>query len=69
MHIGVVIVVIGLAGSAFNRNEERELGLHSTLPIGPYTLECVGFTQDTNPNYDSEYAILTSPRTASSSSR
>jgi cytochrome c-type biogenesis protein CcmF len=58
IHIGVVIVVIGLAGSAFNRSEERELGLHSTLPIGPYSLECVGFTQDTNPNYDSEYALL-----------
>ena len=58
IHIGVVIVVVGLAGSAFNRSEERELALHSTLPIGPYTLECVGFTQDTNPNYDSEYALL-----------
>jgi cytochrome c-type biogenesis protein CcmF len=58
VHIGVVIVVVGLAGSAFNRSEERELPLHSTLAIGPYTLECVGFTQDTNPNYDSEYAIL-----------
>jgi cytochrome c-type biogenesis protein CcmF len=58
IHIGVVIVVIGLCGSAFNRNEERELALHATLPIGPYTLENVGFTQDTNPNYDSEYAQL-----------
>ena len=32
--------------------------LHGTLPIGPYTLECVGFTQDSNPNYNSEYAML-----------
>ncbi len=58
IHIGVVIVVVGLAGSAFNRSEESELGLHSKLNIGPYTLDCVGFTQDTNPNYDSEYALL-----------
>ncbi len=58
IHIGVVIVVIGLAGAAFNRSEERELALHGTLPIGPYTLECVGFTQDSNLNYDSEYALL-----------
>ncbi len=58
VHIGVVIVVIGLAGAAFNRSEERELGVNSTLPIGPYTLKCVGFTQDTNPNFDSEYALL-----------
>ena len=58
IHIGVVIVVIGLAGSAFNRSEERELALHDKLPIGPYTLECVGFTQDSNLNYNSEYALL-----------
>jgi cytochrome c-type biogenesis protein CcmF len=58
IHIGVVIIVIGLAGTAFNRNEERELGLHDKLSIGPYTLECVGFTQDTNANYNSDYALL-----------
>jgi cytochrome c-type biogenesis protein CcmF len=58
IHLGVVIIVIGLAGSAFNRNTEQELGLHDRMEIGPYTLECVGFTQDTNPNFDSEYALL-----------
>jgi cytochrome c-type biogenesis protein CcmF len=58
IHIGVVVIVIGLAGAAFNRSEERELALHDKLPIGPYTLECVGFTQDSNLNYNSEYAML-----------
>jgi cytochrome c-type biogenesis protein CcmF len=58
IHIGVVIVVIGLAGQAFNRSTEAELGLHSKLSIGPYTLDCVGFTQDSNANYNSEYALL-----------
>jgi cytochrome c-type biogenesis protein CcmF len=58
IHIGVVIVVIGLAGQAFNRSQEAELGLHSKLRIGPYTLDCVGFTQDSNANYNSEYAML-----------
>ena len=58
IHIGVVIVVIGLAGSAFNRNTESELALHDKMSIGPYTLECVGFTQDSNLNYDSDYALL-----------
>jgi cytochrome c-type biogenesis protein CcmF len=58
IHIGAVIVVVGLAGAAFNRSEERELSLHGTLPIGPYTLECVGFTQDSNLNYNSEFALL-----------
>ena len=58
IHIGVVIVVIGLAGSAFNRNTEQELALHDKMGVGPYTLECVGFTQDSNANFNSDYALL-----------
>jgi len=58
IHIGVVIVVVGLAGAAFNQNVEKELGLHDRVGIGPYTLECMGFTQDSNENYNSEYALL-----------
>lgn len=58
VHIGVLIVVVGLCGSAFNRNVESELGLHGKLNIGPYTLEEVGATQDSNLNYNSEYAVL-----------
>ncbi len=58
IHIGVVIIVIGLAGSAFNSNKESELAVHDKLTIGPYTLECTGFTQDSNANYNSEWAML-----------
>jgi cytochrome c-type biogenesis protein CcmF len=58
VHIGVVIVVIGLAGSAFNRNIESEMALHDKILIGPYTLENVGATQDSNDNYGTEYAQL-----------
>src|SRR6185437_10175512 len=53
-----VVVVLGLAGQAFNRSTSEEMGLHSKLDIGPYTLDCVGFTQDSNANYNSEYAML-----------
>jgi cytochrome c-type biogenesis protein CcmF len=58
VHIGVVVVVIGLAGQAFNRNVERELGFHDEMSVGPYTLRQVGATQDSNLNYDSNYAML-----------
>jgi cytochrome c-type biogenesis protein CcmF len=58
IHIGVVVIVIGLAGAAFNRSAESELGVHDKLAIGPYTLECTGFTQDSNLNYSTEYAML-----------
>ena len=54
----MVIVVIGLSGSAFNTNKESELALHDKMTVGPYTLECVGFTQDSNANYNSEWAML-----------
>src|SRR5258708_39950733 len=58
IHIGVGIVVVGLAGSAFNRNTEQELALHDKMSVGPYTLECVGVTQDLNANYNSDYGLL-----------
>jgi cytochrome c-type biogenesis protein CcmF len=58
VHIGVVIVVVGLAGAAFNKNVESEMGLHSRISVGPYTLEQVGASQDSNLNYDSDYALL-----------
>jgi cytochrome c-type biogenesis protein CcmF len=58
VHIGVVIVVVGLAGAAFNRSVEKELALHDKISIGPYTLECVGASQDSNANYNSDFALL-----------
>ena len=58
VHIGIVIVVVGLCGAAFNKNIESEMALHDKLNIGPYTLENVGFTQDSNLNYNSEFAQL-----------
>jgi len=58
VHIGVVIAVVGLCGAAFNRSVESEMALHDKLNIGPYTLEQVGATQDSNLNYNSEYAVL-----------
>jgi cytochrome c-type biogenesis protein CcmF len=58
IHIGVVVAMVGLAGAAFNRNVEKELGLHDKMSIGPYTLENESFTQDSNDNYDSEFAVL-----------
>ena len=49
IHIGVVIVVVGLAGAAFNRSVESETGAPRQLTIGPYTLENVGFTRTRTP--------------------
>ncbi len=58
IHFGVVIIFIGLAGSAFNRSTEQEMDFRQSMKVGPYTLVCQDYTQDSNPNYDSEYALL-----------
>jgi len=34
------------------------MGFGDTLLIGPYKIVCQSFTQDSNPNYDTEFAVL-----------
>ncbi len=58
IHLGVAVIFIGFAGSAFNQSQERELGFHDRMQVGPYTLVAESFTQDSNLNYDAEYALL-----------
>jgi cytochrome c-type biogenesis protein CcmF len=58
VHFGVVVIFIGIAGSAFNQSKEQELGFKQSLNIGPYRLECQSYSQDSNANYDTEYALL-----------
>ena len=58
VHFGVALVMIGLAGSAFNRDMEKEMGYGDHMTVGPYTLTCRSYTQDDKPNYRSEWAIL-----------
>jgi cytochrome c-type biogenesis protein CcmF len=58
VHLGVVVVMIGFAGSAFNQEKEKELGYNNQMIIGSYTLTCRSYTQDDKPNYESEWAII-----------
>ena len=58
VHIGVVIIFIGIAGGAFNQEKEQELGFKDTMTIGPYRIVCQSFTQESNANYDTEFAML-----------
>ena len=58
VHFGVALVMIGLAGSAFNRDKEMEMGYGDHMSIGAYTLTCRSYTEDDKPNYRSEWAIL-----------
>jgi cytochrome c-type biogenesis protein CcmF len=58
VHFGVIVIMIGFAGSAFNKDKEQEMGFGDRMTIGPYTLVCQSYTQDDNPNYSSEWAVM-----------
>jgi len=58
VHFGVVVAIVGIAGAAFNQQNEKPLGVGDRMSIGPYTLVGRSYTQDDNPNYSSESAIV-----------
>ena len=58
VHLGVVIIMIGFAGAAFNQDKEQEMGFGDSMSIGHYTLVCRSYTEDDNPNYSSEWAVM-----------
>jgi cytochrome c-type biogenesis protein CcmF len=58
VHFGVVLIFIGVSGQAFNRSVEATMNYKQSMNIGPYRIECMDYSQDTNANYDSTYAIL-----------
>ena len=58
VHVGVVVVMIGFAGVAFNQEKEQEMGYGDKMKIGNYELICRSYTQDDGPNYASEWAIM-----------
>jgi cytochrome c-type biogenesis protein CcmF len=58
VHFGVVLIFIGIAGQAFNQSKEMTMSFKQSMFIGPYRIECEDFSQDSNPNYDTEFALL-----------
>src|SRR5579859_2451522 len=58
VHFGVVVVIIGIAGAAFNQDKEQEMGYGDKMTIGAYTLVCRSYTQEELPNYAAEWAVL-----------
>lgn len=58
VHFGVVLIVIGLAGAAFNRDKEQEMATGDKLELGRYTLVSRAYTEDDNANYGSQAALL-----------
>jgi cytochrome c-type biogenesis protein CcmF len=58
VHFGVIVMMIGFAGSAFNRDAEKEMAYGDQMTLGPYTLTCRSYTEEDKPNYGSQWAII-----------
>jgi cytochrome c-type biogenesis protein CcmF len=58
VHFGVAVVVTGILGTPFNREAEKEMGYGDHMTIGPYTLVCQSYTEEDNPNYSNQWAII-----------
>ena len=58
VHMGMVLIFVGLAGAAFNKDVQKEMQVGSTMQIGPYSLLLQG--RDTKPekNYTAERMIV-----------
>jgi len=58
VHFGVVVVIIGFAGAAFNQDKEQEMAYGDKMYIGAYTLVCRSYTDEDFPNYGAQWAVL-----------
>jgi cytochrome c-type biogenesis protein CcmF len=58
IHLGIVMIFIGIAGSAFNKDIQAELSVGQSMTIGPYTILCQNFDATANDNYQSARATL-----------
>jgi cytochrome c-type biogenesis protein CcmF len=58
VHLGIALIFIGVLGTPFNRSAEKEMAFGDKLSVGPYTLVCQSYTQEENPNYSTDMAIM-----------
>ncbi len=58
VHLGMVLIFIGLAGQAFNKEVEKEVPIGSTVNIGKYELLLQSMDQKQEKNYVAERMIV-----------
>ncbi len=62
VHFGMVLIFVGLAGAAFNQDQQMEMAPGSRMSIGPYSLICQTFTSRPEQNYTAERATIEAVR-------
>jgi len=58
IHFGMVLIFIGISGSAFNQDTQKEMSVGDAFSLGPYTILCQNFDQPSTANYTSDRATL-----------
>ncbi|MGH9392998.1 MAG: cytochrome c-type biogenesis CcmF C-terminal domain-containing protein, partial [Terriglobales bacterium] len=58
IHVGIILMAIGITGSAFNQDVEAPMPYAASMQIGPYRLISQSYTQDDNPNFSTEAEII-----------
>jgi cytochrome c-type biogenesis protein CcmF len=58
VHFAVVVMFVGLSGSAFNKEVQQQLTPGEEMKVGQYTLKMVGFKQGETPNYEYGRVVL-----------
>jgi cytochrome c-type biogenesis protein CcmF len=58
VHFGMVLIFIGISGTAFKQDVQKQMAPGDTLTIGPYTLVCQNFDETQNDNYTSQRATV-----------
>jgi cytochrome c-type biogenesis protein CcmF len=58
VHMGMVFVFIGIAGTAFNRDIQKDMQTGQSMQIGPYKLVLQGFDTKAEKNYTAQRMIV-----------
>lgn len=58
VHFGIVLIFIGVAGSAFNKDTTADLRPGESMSVGRYEVELTDVDQGTTPNYDWMATVL-----------
>jgi cytochrome c-type biogenesis protein CcmF len=58
IHFGMVLIFVGISGSAFSKDIQKEMSVGDTISLGPYTILCQNFDQPSTTNYTSDRATL-----------
>jgi cytochrome c-type biogenesis protein CcmF len=58
VHMGMVLIFIGLAGAAFNRDVQKDMQIGSTVQIGPYSLLLQNVDNKQEKNYTAERMVI-----------